>query len=81
MSRTGELGFLSLGGFERLEFGERAAVFDRHHLAEHRAIFLPIGQDLGGCAIGEGKPADAIDVAVRKPRSDNSRYALACRHW
>jgi hypothetical protein len=37
--------------------------------------------DLGGCAIGEGKPADAIDVAVRKPRSDNSRYALACRHW
>jgi hypothetical protein len=24
---------------------------------------------------------DAIDVAVREPRSDNSRYALACRHW
>jgi len=36
---------------------------------------------IGGCAIWEGKPGDAIDVAVREPRSDNSRYVLACRHW
>jgi hypothetical protein len=37
--------------------------------------------DLGGCAIWEGKPGDVIDVAVLEPGSDNSRYALACRHW
>jgi len=37
--------------------------------------------DLSGCAIWAGKPGDAIDVGVREPRSDNSRYALACRHW
>jgi hypothetical protein len=37
--------------------------------------------DLGGCAIWEEKPGDAIDVAAREPRSDSSRYALACRHW
>ena len=37
--------------------------------------------DLGGSAVWEGKPGDAIDVAVREPRSDNSRYALACGHW
>jgi hypothetical protein len=41
----------------------------------------PIWVDLGGCAVWEGKPGDAIDVAVREPGSDNSRYALACRHW
>ena len=31
------LRFRGLGGFERFEFGERAAVLDRHHLAELRA--------------------------------------------
>jgi hypothetical protein len=36
---------------------------------------------IGGCAIWAGKPGNAIDAAVREPRSDNSRYALACRHW
>jgi hypothetical protein len=36
---------------------------------------------IGGCAIWAGKPGDVIEVAVRKPSSDNSRYALACRHW
>jgi hypothetical protein len=36
---------------------------------------------IGGCAIWAGKPGNAIDIAVREPSSDNSRYPLACRHW
>ena len=37
-----------LHGARLLHLGERAAVFDRHHLAEHRAIGLPLGENLGG---------------------------------
>src|ERR1700683_325726 len=34
--------------------------------------------DLGACPLWAGHPGDVIDVAVREPRSDNRRYALAC---
>jgi hypothetical protein len=52
-------------------------------LVHASAVAIPgrIWVDLSGCAIWAGKPGDAIDVGVREPRSDNSRYALACRHW
>ena len=53
LEKAGDLAhslFGRLHGARLLHFGERAAVFDRHHLAEHRAILLPVGEDVRGAA-------------------------------
>src|ERR1039458_3767910 len=44
---------LHRGGLLLCHLSKRAAVFDRHHFAEQRAIALPIGEDLGR-ALGIG---------------------------
>ena len=52
------------GGLLLRHLGERAAVFDRHHLPEHRAISLPVGEDFGG-ALGAGEAGVAGDQDVQ----------------
>jgi hypothetical protein len=37
--------------------------------------------DLGPCAVWAGQPGDVIDIAVREPGPEVSRYSLACRLW
>src|SRR5579863_8810275 len=60
------------GAGARLDLLERAAIFDRHHLDEARAITLPTRQDrLGLGALGEAcmardKPVQELRVALRE---------------
>ena len=62
-------GGLHRGGLFLGHLGERAAIFERHHLAEHRTITLPVGENFGR-ALRAGvarmiadQPLQAIGVA------------------
>src|SRR5450631_4859209 len=54
------------GGLFLCHLSKRAAIFDRHHFLEQRAIALPIGENLGG----------ALGTSVARMARDQRMQAL-----